>query len=136
MEEEGAKSFECPKCKKGYSSKYTLNRHMLTHEDGKHVCRVCKKVFTRPDLLEKHKSSVHKLDGKLECPVCSREFDREDNLKRHMKLVHEKQATKAAETPSTSGEGKKPAKPRKRFQARQPAEEPTKQTSRIESTSA
>ena len=50
---------------------------------NKHVCRICKKSFTRKDNLKKH-TLIHTRETPHACHICNARFRRRDSLKSHI----------------------------------------------------
>ncbi|XP_046609722.1 zinc finger protein 420-like [Neodiprion virginianus] len=48
--------YRCKHCTKCYSTKKSLQRHMLIHDEKKFVCNVCNMKFFRPDRLKSHRN--------------------------------------------------------------------------------
>ena len=62
------------------------NRRPLQHdENGRWICDICGKVYTRGDSLAHHRS-IHR--GDTVCPVCQVVFTRKYTMKCHMANVH------------------------------------------------
>ena len=53
--------YECEACKKTFSSKWNLNRHIEgTHEEKKvFECALCDKIYSRKENLESHIARYH-----------------------------------------------------------------------------
>lgn len=47
--------YRCKHCTKCYSTKKSLQRHMLIHDEKKFACNVCNMKFYRPDRLKSHR---------------------------------------------------------------------------------
>ena len=75
----------CEQCDKQFTSQSSLDKHVYTHGDLKHVCELCSKKFPFASRLEQH-SKVH-TTHKLSCPVksCKKEFKNIGDLNRHEK---------------------------------------------------
>ena len=75
----------CNICKKEYSNKLSLRRHMVIH-DKKYECQVCKKSFAGQGSLNRH-AKVHSVSKEKDhaCPHCSATFGIRSNMVRHLK---------------------------------------------------
>lgn len=47
--------YRCKHCTKCYSTKKSLQRHLLIHDEKKFICNVCNMKFFRPDRLKSHR---------------------------------------------------------------------------------
>ncbi|KAG8175753.1 hypothetical protein JTE90_029238 [Oedothorax gibbosus] len=74
----------CTNCRKTFTRKDELTRHMKTHAKGSIGldCKVCDKVFTREDNLARHMKK-HESEEHV-CPECPKTFIRKDILTRHL----------------------------------------------------
>ncbi|KAM3964838.1 LOW QUALITY PROTEIN: zinc finger protein 423-like [Aphomia sociella] len=84
------KPFQCNICNSSFHMKKYLSVHMLKHGERQYVCSICRYMFKRPDLLQRH-MKLHQLRRKFKCPFrdtlnCKKEFSRNDKLKSHIKL--------------------------------------------------
>ena len=78
--------FACSLCPKTFAAKFTLNRHMLSHEERKYTCDVCSKSYHRPDLLTKHRvKCVNEKNETNTCDKCHKNFKQKCHLSRHKK---------------------------------------------------
>ena len=82
---------ECELCDKKFSTQSSLDKHVYTQGDLKHVCELCGQCFPFESHLE-HNSKVH-INQKLSCPVktCTKEFKGVGDLNRHIR-THKKGA--------------------------------------------
>ena len=55
----GKAGYMCPHCCQIFSTRWIMNRHMLTHTPNKVQCPVCEKYFTRKDNLNFHINKYH-----------------------------------------------------------------------------
>lgn len=79
-------SYKCLKCDRFYSSKKSLDRHTLTHNDKKFKCENCDKQFFCLDKLLKH-VDLHKTKEKPQpvlCRICNKNFRKTDTMVRHL----------------------------------------------------
>ncbi|OXU23554.1 hypothetical protein TSAR_013204 [Trichomalopsis sarcophagae] len=76
---------ECPTCKKCYSTKKSLLRHQLLHEEPNFECDICNVKFYRKDKLKAHydKCSEKNPDQVRKCNICGDTFENNDILKEH-----------------------------------------------------
>lgn len=78
--------YKCLKCDRFYSSKKSLDRHTLIHNDKKFKCESCDKQFFCPEKLLKH-ADLHKTKEKLKpvlCRICNKSFRKTDTMVRHL----------------------------------------------------
>ncbi|OAD62428.1 hypothetical protein WN48_07299, partial [Eufriesea mexicana] len=81
-------SYVCPKCSRCYSSKRSLDRHVLTHNEKKFICDKCNKHFFQLDKLLQH-SKLHIIKDKPKpvlCKICNRNFRKTDTMVRHLNV--------------------------------------------------
>ena len=72
----------CPKCGKGFSSKYALDAHMFCHSDERpFACAVCHMVFKRRKSLQNH--TVKHREKTLQCDRCGQKFFYKSSLNSH-----------------------------------------------------
>ena len=114
------KQKECDYCKKGYTTKYLLQKHMKEcpkfyqgmtpksaigakrysdcrknksqkeKEHNNFPCPKCPKLLKTKKNLKFHLSVVHEGNVKSTCQLCGNEFTKTSNLKRHILNIHEK----------------------------------------------
>ena len=88
--EEKIAKFRCIPCKRNFTAKTSLDRHIKTlHLDKfkKHVCKSCKLEFsTRPKLV-KHQQ-IHDTEKEHECEYCSKRFASKSYVKEHIDSKH------------------------------------------------
>ncbi len=76
----------CPKCKKYFSEKGALRKHMLRHDKSKEKCTECNAEVL---YMERHMKNVHRNANKhFTCSKCQHEFTTDSSLKRHVKHFH------------------------------------------------
>lgn len=78
----------CPKCTRCYSSKRSLDRHILTHDEKRFTCDKCSKHFFHLDKLIQH-SKLHMIKEKPKpvlCKICNRNFRKTDTMVRHLNV--------------------------------------------------
>ncbi|XP_076647770.1 uncharacterized protein LOC143356181 [Halictus rubicundus] len=79
--------FECDNCKKVFTTKSVLERHILSHSHERlFACIVCGKRFKQAGHVKSH-MLVHTGERKFECTVCKKRFSLSNSLKKHM-YVH------------------------------------------------
>ncbi|OQR69454.1 zinc finger autosomal protein-like [Tropilaelaps mercedesae] len=54
---------QCPICKKSYSTKHSMRRHMLMHKpfNRRFECVICQKMFNWPGNLRTHLQTIHQM---------------------------------------------------------------------------
>ena len=85
----GPKNFVCGQCGKEFSSKDSLNNHVIKVHDKipyKHVCHECGKSFIGRMQLENH-TALHS-EPTVPCPECNKLFHTKGYLLRHVKGKH------------------------------------------------
>ncbi|EZA53562.1 hypothetical protein DMN91_005990 [Ooceraea biroi] len=79
--------FECDNCKKVFTTKSVLERHIFTHtQERQFDCKVCGKRFKQAGHVKSH-MLVHTGERRFQCTVCSKRFSLSNSLKKHM-YVH------------------------------------------------
>lgn len=79
--------FECDNCKKVFTTKSVLERHIFTHTHERQFgCKICGKRFKQAGHVKSH-MLVHTGERKFECTVCQKRFSLSNSLKKHM-YVH------------------------------------------------
>ncbi|GFY74423.1 hypothetical protein TNIN_132741 [Trichonephila inaurata madagascariensis] len=77
----------CPNCKRIFSSRGNLRRHMEIHimSDRKRFqCDICLKKYKRKDYLKEHKMTVHSPSNKWKfLRVCKEDYYKEISLNMH-----------------------------------------------------
>ena len=83
------KPYVCSKpwCKKEYTTRFSLRRHLASHNSKKHVCVICFKSFALAQYLKEH-TYIHTGQKPFRCdfPGCNREFRQAGKLSMHRKL--------------------------------------------------
>ena len=85
----------CRTCEKGFTSKFSYNRHILeNHEDKveEYNCSKCEAKFTLERNLERHMQAQHTNEDEKEnvCNLCEKSYNRKDNLLKHQRIEHNK----------------------------------------------
>ena len=94
LKELDAKSWECLKCDKRFSTKVACHEHeVLVHGDVTNVdnyykCEYCPKLFMNKTILENH-LTTHTGDRKHQCHLCPEQFKTAGNLTSHLATRHE-----------------------------------------------
>lgn len=77
-----------PGCTKSYTTRFSLRRHMTSHQSVKqHVCVLCFKSFTLAQYLKEH-TYIHTGQKPFQCdyPGCDRSFRQAGKLSMHRKF--------------------------------------------------
>ncbi|KAI8501133.1 regulation of mitotic cell cycle, embryonic [Branchiostoma belcheri] len=75
----------CATCSKHFQNSYYLQKHELSHREGKTMeCNKCNKFFRRPSDLRAHQRS-HRSTRPYSCEVCGRSFKQHQVLRAHQK---------------------------------------------------
>jgi KRAB domain-containing zinc finger protein len=81
--------FECPECKKTFSSSDYLRKHQITHKDEfKYACKTCDQKFKWLTSLQSHVLIHTQNKATLQCTECLKCFFNARTLDRHKK-IHE-----------------------------------------------
>ncbi|XP_046694655.1 uncharacterized protein znf541 isoform X2 [Silurus meridionalis] len=86
----GKVAHKCSKCSKVFETRYTLHRHLLTHQpERSHACNVCQKKCKRHDLLIGH-MLTHKKKKDYRCSHvgCQKMYCGYKSLQRHCATQH------------------------------------------------
>lgn len=87
---EGSASCVCPICKKFFSSKRNLARHMKTHVESERqfTCDLCSKTFKNVTQLRNHKYCHLPLADRphFECDICGKRIAGRDGLRKHRRI--------------------------------------------------
>ncbi|XP_035741581.1 zinc finger protein 16-like isoform X1 [Vespa mandarinia] len=81
-------NLDCPQCNRRYSSKKSLERHILTHNEKKFKCEKCEKQFFHVDKLLQH-GKLHRSNDKsnlVPCKICNKSFRKTDTMVRHLNV--------------------------------------------------
>lgn len=78
--------FQCDHCKKMFSNKSSMRRHIYSHINLKpYVCKRCSKKFRTKTILQNH---IHKFHSETTepflCNICNKTFKLEENLCLHL----------------------------------------------------
>ena len=81
------KTYECPNCKKIFTSGNNLDEHIkVKHENNTpEQCDECNRAFGTPHALKAHKYNMHK---RSKCEICGQSLCNTFWLKRHMSASH------------------------------------------------
>lgn len=92
----GGKLYECEICGKNFTQKYSLTQHMLIHMGVKdHGCEICGKKFTQKSNLLQH-LVTHTGERRHECEICKKKFTQKSYLSVHV-LTHMEEKTHQCE---------------------------------------
>ncbi|XP_015183662.1 PREDICTED: zinc finger protein 709-like [Polistes dominula] len=83
-------NLKCTQCNRCYSSKKSLERHILTthNNEAKFQCQKCKKEFFQIDQLLQH-GKLHRSNDKsklVPCKICNKSFRKTDTMVRHLNV--------------------------------------------------
>uniref|UniRef100_A0A1B6J6N9 Protein krueppel n=1 Tax=Homalodisca liturata TaxID=320908 RepID=A0A1B6J6N9_9HEMI len=78
-------TYECSTCNKSYSTKKSLMRHQLVHEEPNFQCDICGLKIYRKDKFNEHyeKCCGKNPDKVTKCNICGDSFDNNDLLREH-----------------------------------------------------
>ena len=86
-------NYECVDCKKSFTNKYNMRRHIeLIHEEKKppaYCCPICAAKFMNKQGMKKHILSTHEGVKPFECDVCHSRFSQGHGLKKHKARFHD-----------------------------------------------
>ena len=85
----GGPPFKCSRCLKTFINRWLLRRHVQTHGAPKYECPVCKKRFLDKSSRNRH-LLLHEKDKKYQCKVCGKKFRWSSDLRKHS-WVHSQQ---------------------------------------------
>ncbi|XP_046975291.1 putative zinc finger protein 840 [Vanessa cardui] len=78
----------CEICKKTFSERYHLKKHMATHSQERNfVCPLCKKCYRYEKTLKQH-LKIHNPEWKFSCSVCWTSFSNKIDYKTHKTTMH------------------------------------------------
>ncbi|XP_055373805.1 zinc finger protein 415 [Condylostylus longicornis] len=80
---EESRPFKCGECFRGFSKAGHLKYHLKTHSVEKSICSLCKKEFSNKATLDKHLMR-HKYQKKYVCRTCQAEYKDENSFKFHL----------------------------------------------------
>ncbi len=84
----------CTLCKKTFTRKFLLVRHILTHTGERpYKCHHCEKAFSDPSNLNAHER-IHTGEKPFQCGFCAKQFTTSYNLAQHQRIHAEERAYK------------------------------------------
>lgn len=85
------KQYNCEMCriKFMWQNSYNIHNYVCHGVNKKDFqCEICKKTFTQKRHMDRHVRTHNPDERKYECPVCLKKFHRSDYLRYHMKKHH------------------------------------------------
>jgi len=83
----GERNYICDTCKKRFTEKSNLNRHLLSHTgECNYICEICKKRFSQKSSLNTH-FLIHTGERNFICETCRKRFIEKSYLNKHL-LIH------------------------------------------------
>lgn len=83
--------YQCKFCKKFYSSKKSLRRHVSSlHGEKKYNCNFCERSFGTKDNCDRHIQSQHLDKYGATCDICNKQFRHKVYVAKHIMTVHMK----------------------------------------------
>ncbi|XP_052773584.1 zinc finger protein 311-like isoform X3 [Mya arenaria] len=78
--------WSCETCGKAFARKYTLGRHLKSHERDQIKCTTCSQYFQNEQQLSEHNEKFHSVC--FMCESCSTVFGRKSTLMKHIQTQH------------------------------------------------
>ena len=91
------KQFQCKRCKKFFSEKEHLDRHVDKFHLKKAntiICNQCGSTFFDQSAMQKHINAVHLKLKPFQCEKCKKCFSIKQVLEKHVDMIHLNKATK------------------------------------------
>lgn len=80
-------AFLCHKCPKEFQLKFSLRKHLETHEEQrKYCCHVCGNLFMTMACLKCHIQLHDRGSKKFKCPQCPKQFHQTNQLNQHLRV--------------------------------------------------
>lgn len=79
----------CPHCRKDFSSKSNLNKHIRVHGEKQAECHICGKKFHYDSYLKLHIATVHDRQFQYQCSHCGKILFSKTGLIAHIKQFHQ-----------------------------------------------
>ena len=73
----------------------SFDHYMMHQPDGKWECMLCKKSFSRKYVLKRHISNLHQENQEAICPICHKRYKNPHVLEGHMSKIHRDVETKS-----------------------------------------
>ncbi|XP_063434916.1 zinc finger protein 567-like [Mytilus trossulus] len=81
-------NYELHNCQSNDPENFTRTYNSWVTEDGKHVCGICRKVFTKRRGLLTHRKLHSIICTSHVCNICNKSYKTRNSLNKHVKIVH------------------------------------------------
>lgn len=109
--------YACDFCTKSYKDRGALNKHLLTHQEKRVECEICKRPFTNMKQVTRHMQFHYSWPGdsykrktnlgpdgekvKFKCPHCDKVFNHYSNMNAHVHKKHKEKKIQCTSCPKT-----------------------------------
>ncbi|XP_052758119.1 zinc finger protein 708-like [Galleria mellonella] len=95
------KQYSCPVCKKNYSEKYLIMKHVPQHFSAViHICKDCGRMYNARNRLVEH-AKVHSKERVHKCSYCEKSFVKSYQLQQHLNIHTGLKPYKCVECPKS-----------------------------------